>query len=245
MTGPYTFPDHLQFLCPTCRAQLSVPANLAGVEGPCPNCYHTIRAPIPEALYAPAPAAPPPLAAPMVQPMPVSFPPLREADLQAIPQQPRSAPADPEFSLVPTERNFKARLAIPAQDEPLDDSWKERHRNQRKQNRRARKAEETAQSFLESRGFQLARVALIMLSGAMLVWLYQYLKHHQWRLPGMSPAVAEKKEGGTGHVKPVGSNPNELMADDDAEIPPASNRQPEQTAPAGTPAQPVAGRTTP
>jgi hypothetical protein len=214
--------------------------HLAGVEGPCPGCFATIQAPIPEARYSePVSPSTPDL-------LPVSFPPLRESDIRAIPHLPRLAPADPEFSNTAPDRNFRARLAIPPQDEPLDDSWKDRHRSLRRQNRRARRAEEAAQSFLSSRGFYVARVTLMLLSGAMLVWLYQYLQNHQWRLPGMSPpAVADEKKSGPERVKPVGSNANELMADDDTEIPPASSQQPDRNDPAKTGAQPIAGRAVP
>ncbi|HEX2749775.1 MAG TPA: hypothetical protein VHM91_17325, partial [Verrucomicrobiales bacterium] len=140
------------------------------------------------------------------------------------------------------ERNFTARLAIPPQEEPLDDSWKDRYRNQRRQARRARKAEDVAHGLLTSRSFQIARVILIMLSGAMLVWLFQYLQNHHWRLPGMAPAVAEEKTGGS-NVKPSTANTNELMTDDDTEIPPAASHTPSATG--SSPAQPVAGRKDP
>lgn len=40
-------PDVLRFGCPACRGELSIPAALAGVEGPCPLCGEHIAAPVP------------------------------------------------------------------------------------------------------------------------------------------------------------------------------------------------------
>ncbi len=235
MTGQNTILDNLHFLCPCCRAELSVPPGLAGVEGPCPSCFGKIVAPVP-GISGATPALLPIEA--------LQFPPLRECDPEPIliPHLPRSAPGDPDFSLTTPERNFTARLAIPPQEEPLDESWKDRCRSQRRQTRRARKVEEVAHHLLNSRGFQIARVILIMLSGAMLVWLFQYLQNHHWRLPGMAPAIAEEKTGGSNDLKPP-ANTNELMTDDDTEIPPAASHTPSATG--STPGHPVAGRKDP
>ena len=41
--------DALQFACPACQQELSIPAALAGVEGPCPRCGEQIAAPLPAA----------------------------------------------------------------------------------------------------------------------------------------------------------------------------------------------------
>lgn len=128
------------------------------------------------------------------------------------------------------ERDFRPRRAIPPPSEPADDSWKDRHVKQQRSSRRARRAERAAQQILESRGFRIARVSLILLSGAMLAFLLHYLQTHQWRFPGMSPAVAEDlPRVPAGKVRPVGHDVNELMADDDTEIPPASSTVPGPT----------------
>ncbi|MEZ5302501.1 MAG: hypothetical protein R3F11_17980 [Verrucomicrobiales bacterium] len=37
--------NKIRFSCPHCGGQLDVPVYLAGVEGPCPLCSGTIRAP--------------------------------------------------------------------------------------------------------------------------------------------------------------------------------------------------------
>lgn len=238
MIGHNAILEQLSFLCPRCRAQLSVPANLAGVEGPCPSCFESIRAPILEALYSEEPVLP------ELHQLEVSFPPAREQALNSIPHLPRNSPPDPEFNTAAQqERFFRARLAIPPQEDPLDDTWKDRHRHQRRQTRRSRRVENAAHSFLESRGFQIARVVLIMLSGAMLVWLFQYLQSHQWRLPGMTPSVAEERKSNKNvPVKPVGGNANELMSDDDTEIPAAANHLP---GPGPASGRPIAGRSAP
>jgi predicted RNA-binding Zn-ribbon protein involved in translation (DUF1610 family) len=42
--------DHLRFACPSCGTNLTLPAAVAGVEGPCPQCGSVIRAPRPRAV---------------------------------------------------------------------------------------------------------------------------------------------------------------------------------------------------
>jgi len=195
---------------------LTVPATLAGIQGPCPSCLRIIHAPLQEALYD-----------------------IDSIDLDPLPHQNASRAAPPVFpevrgrrpgdsgaSLV-AEKNFKARLAIPRQEEPLDDSWKDRHRDQRRRNRRAQKVGKAAQSFLESRGFQITRVALILLSGAMLAWLFQYLRTHRWQLPGNPTAVEDESSAAAeGAVSPRARELYDGESDDDTEIPPAASRIP-------------------
>jgi hypothetical protein len=125
------------------------------------------------------------------------------------------------------EKSFKARKAIPAAEEPPDDTWKLRHADQRRQARRVRRAERAAHDLLHSRGFALARAAMILISGALLVWLFHYLQSHQWRLPGTGEPVAEDKAGFIpARLKPAGVDPNEWMADDDTELPAAAAHTP-------------------
>lgn len=50
--------DTIEFACPNCNTGLKVPANLAGVTGPCPHCQTSITAPHP----IPAVPAQPPIA---------------------------------------------------------------------------------------------------------------------------------------------------------------------------------------
>ncbi|NCF12645.1 MAG: hypothetical protein GWP68_04615 [Verrucomicrobiaceae bacterium] len=49
--------DTIDFLCSSCSCKLQVPAAMAGVSGPCPNCNSSITAPLPAALPAPLPAS--------------------------------------------------------------------------------------------------------------------------------------------------------------------------------------------
>jgi hypothetical protein len=143
-----------------------------------------------------------------------------------------------DVTAAPADRNFRARRAIPA-EEPSDDSWRDRHLKQQRSSRRARRAERAAHHLLESRGFRLARVALILLSGAMLAFLLHYLQSHQWRFPGMSASVNEETPRTPApKVRPVGSDVNELMTDDDTEIPPASDTIPAAASPGTIAAQP-------
>ena len=228
MTGQNTIADLLQFQCTACRAELTVPAALAGIEGPCPSCFQTIQAPVPEARYEA------PLALRDVPWITPGTPPRNEFTARPIPPEPMVTPQFP----APPDKNFRARLAISAPGEPLDDSWKSRHRDLRRKSRRIRKAEEAAHSFLESQAFRVSRVALILTSAGMLVWLFIYMESHQWRLPGMSPDIVREKPGATsGASRPIGSDANVFTADDDTEIPPAANFAP--VPPAST--RPLAG----
>lgn len=242
MTGSNEFNDILRFHCPSCRAELSVPATLAGIEGPCPSCSATIQAPLPEALYEPAPVIFRHLAA-AASSAKMVFPEGREPGIPPIPKPVRAA-ADGMGIPQSPEKNFQARMGIPRQDESLDDSWKDRHRDIRRQTRRVRRVEKAAQSFLDSRGFQFARVALILLSGAMLAWLFQYLRTHQWQFPGMSPTMADEA-GGQAPGSPGGTAAtagNESPADDDTEIPPAADGLPGTRASDPQSSGPIAGK---
>lgn len=53
-------PDMITFHCPSCSMKLQVPAQMAGVTGPCPECAANITAP----LAAASPAAPSPAPSP-------------------------------------------------------------------------------------------------------------------------------------------------------------------------------------
>ena len=274
MTAQNDLSNSLRFTCPFCHAELAVPFSLAGVEGPCPSCYGTIRAPgleaipaaftwLPPKVQAPppmetlsppapvrpvsAPVRPVPIAAPPVaayepenevmvpdpdsEPAHTTFPPVREQPLRPIPPPVNNMQEmQASVPVQPLDRSFRARIAIRPQDEPLDDSWKARHRDQRRSARRSRRVEKAAHSFLESRTFRLARLGLILSSGAMLAFLFHYLRTHQWRFPGTAPAIAEKNpDPGTqpGKARTARADANELMADDDAEIPPASSTIPD------------------
>lgn len=237
MTGQNTISDTLRFHCTACRAELTVPMRLAGVEGPCPSCSQTIQAPIPEAVYDELLELPD---------VPWMTPPGSRLQKDFASRQfPPRAPSLANGSVFPPpveEKNFKARLTIRLAEDPLDDSWKERHRDLRRKSRRVRKAEQAAHSFLESRAFRIARVALIILSAGMLVWLFTYMQSHQWRFPGMLPDVADQSPGATsGASRPLGSDANIFTSDDDAEIPPVANIIPGRPLSGATAANPLAG----
>ena len=238
MTSQNHLSETIRFHCTACRAELTVPMRLAGVEGPCPSCSHTIQAPIPKAVSDALLELPD---VPWMTPPASGLP----QDIASRPFPPPARPlgADSFFPPPPVdEKNFKARLTIPLAKDPLDDSWKDRHRDLRRKTRRTLKAGQAAQIFLESRAFRIARVALIILSAGMLVWLFAYMQSHQWRFPGMLPDLADQSPGATsGASRPLGSDANIFTADDDAEIPPVANFTPAPPLPAGTSVNPLAG----
>lgn len=75
-------PDTIQFQCGFCRTTLTVPAQMAGVSGPCPSCGQTVTSP--SAAPAPVPQWTPPAAA---APQP-SWPPAPLSPMQGEPQAP-------------------------------------------------------------------------------------------------------------------------------------------------------------
>ncbi len=82
--------DMITFHCPSCRTQLQVPAQMAGVTGPCPECSASITAPHPVSSAAtPLPTDPIPL--PPSQPEPQQ--PQQPQPQAGIPQPPPPVPA--------------------------------------------------------------------------------------------------------------------------------------------------------
>lgn len=77
---------------------------------------------------------------------------------------------------------FQAKLAIPSLDEPLDDSWQEKHRIQRERMSNARKLDRVTDQMLNSRGFQVARVSLLVATGGLCAGLALFMKDRNWVL---------------------------------------------------------------
>lgn len=77
--------EKLSFSCPACQIVLRVPAELAGVHGPCPHCHTDIVAPIPASDIPAALAAAAPPAVPEFGPRPVEpFPDVAATRLQPL-----------------------------------------------------------------------------------------------------------------------------------------------------------------
>ncbi len=108
--------DVLHFSCQACRTKLTVPAKLAGVEGPCPKCGATIRAPQLDSP-APAPAATTP---PMETAAPATAPPLPESTAgfrkpETLPERRDPPPqATEQASIRPQPRELPDRPPRPA-----------------------------------------------------------------------------------------------------------------------------------
>lgn len=166
MTGQIQ--EVIQFCCPSCGAELTVPNQLAGIEGPCPSCYTTIRAPRASMGKPPAKAA-------------GAWPP------ENVPPG-LSIPARPNIESTPVE-SFRARYLIPPAPEE-DTSWVERSKERSKKQQRRRRLENSADTILKSDGMRYFRAALITVSAALFVWLLTFLQSNNWKLPWKSSAVA-------------------------------------------------------
>ncbi len=77
---------------------------------------------------------------------------------------------------------FQAKLTIPQSGEPLDDSWKERHLEEHRRQSRQNSLDRAAGRFLDSKGFQVARVTMLVATGGMCAGLVLYLKDRKWVL---------------------------------------------------------------
>jgi hypothetical protein len=210
--------DMLFFNCGVCHTELSVPLALQGVEGPCPCCGERIQAPLPVA------AAPTPVSEPFFLPPLDRFHEPPEADTDSVPVPGRMeerassmAHSAPTGSLAsqsvpsglnpvnskPETSGFQAKLTIPQSDEPLDDSWRERHLEERRRQSRQKSLDRAAGRFLDSKGFQIARVVMLVATGGMCAGLVLYLKDRKWVLdlpwkPGRMETIVT-----TPHVTPT------------------------------------------
>ncbi|MDB6006223.1 MAG: hypothetical protein JWR15_3210, partial [Prosthecobacter sp.] len=87
-------PDMIQFQCGFCRTTLTVPAQMAGVTGPCPHCGQTVTSPMPAPVAAPVPQqwAPAPMAAQAPASPPQAWPPAPQASVMGEMQGGMQAP---------------------------------------------------------------------------------------------------------------------------------------------------------
>lgn len=195
--------DVLLFQCTHCRTELSVPLALQGVVGPCPCCAQPIQAPMAvTSLFLP------PLdGAHEANTLPVPAP----HWMQQFPTPPLASPA-PEWSPPPSPRSeledrllprqltdheslgFRAKLSIPASDEPLDGSWRERHLDERRRTQSLKKLDRAADQFLDSRFWKVARTGILVATGGLCAGLAIYLQDRNWVLdlpwrPGPAESV--------------------------------------------------------
>lgn len=108
LTSPPSVAPQLQFSCSHCGTELSVPAALAGVKGPCPTCRQVIVAPVvPDRSVRPAAAAPTPLA--------------------PRPRLPRPAPPPPEPPATePSRPSLRRPQAVSATPKPASETSDEK-----------------------------------------------------------------------------------------------------------------------
>lgn len=195
-------PDVLMFHCGHCSAELSVPVELAGVEGPCPCCGVHLKAP---AFLLPASPPPPALSSDFGEDWAIpprdeyhalpakglgyDSPPPREEE-QELPESwdqdhgtLRAEAVRPRGMEMKSNPNFSARLAI-AGEEAGDTSQRPVRRRDKARNmrRRLRKMDRSASRVMESDFYRIARLVLLLLLGGTAAGLFLYMKNNDWTL---------------------------------------------------------------
>ena len=183
--------DVLLFQCGHCHSELSVPLALQGVIGPCPCCTQQIRAPLTMAqplFLPPLDGAHEALTMPVPPPDWMDYQPsVPERTAAADPNMPRSTRGDND-GLLPRQLaehetlGFHAKLSIPQSGEPLDDSWRERHMEERRRTSSQKKLDRATDQFLDSRAWRVARMALMVTTGGLCAGLAIYLQDRNWVL---------------------------------------------------------------
>ena len=201
--------DVLLFHCTHCHTELSVPLSLQGVVGPCPCCGEQIQAPIPASrspqpsvanapIPAPALHLPPLDGTPEAYTLPVPLPHWMNA-LPSAATVP-SVSANPDTVSRPLARHdgadritprqlsehaslgFSARHSIPQSEAPLDDSWREKHLDDRRRNQSLKKLDRATDRFFGSRTWSHARTGLLIATGGICAGLGIYLQDRNWVL---------------------------------------------------------------
>lgn len=198
--------DVLLFQCGYCHTELSVPLVQQGVVGPCPCCAQQIRAP--QTMVQPL-FLPPLDGAHEAHTLPVPLPAWRDYQ-PSVPEEPvidwspprPASRGDSNDGLLPrqlTEHEslgFQAKLSIPQPEEPLDDSWRERHMDERRRISSLKKLDRVTHQFLDSRVWRAARMALMVSTGGLCAGLGIYLQDRNWVLdlpwrPGPAETTVE------------------------------------------------------
>ena len=193
-------PDMITFHCPSCRMKLQVPAKMAGVTGPCPECSATITAP---------PSTPVPLPVSEPVPSPVPEPAQRQ---ESIPQRQERTPVPAPVAKAPNpfaENNpspgervaGRAPAATPVNREQV---LVRQHENRPK--RRAR-----WMGIVIPLTFILLAIALVLVLlqvfGLVEVWNFRTQKDEVKSVPDTTirestPQSSEKKDTPAAPVKP-------------------------------------------
>lgn len=179
--------DVLLFQCDHCWSELSVPLAQQGVVGPCPCCAGRIQAPI-----APTPLFLPPLdgaheahTAPV---LPLHWLHPAHALASAEEENPPSQRLGMGDLLLPRQLTdheslgFRAKLSIPQSDEPLDDSWRARHLEDRRRSQSIQKLDQTAEQIFASKTWKVVRTGIIVATGGLCAGLAIYLQDRNWVL---------------------------------------------------------------
>ena len=196
--------DVLLFQCNYCQTELSVPFALQGVIGPCPCCVQQIQAPHTAPLPLPL-SLPPQDGAHEALTAPVPLPVWMErsaAPAGTMPAAPVILRSPLEDSLLPRQLadheslGFHAKLNIPQSEEPLDDTWRERHLEDRRRQRSINRLDRTAEQFMNSKAWRVTRAAILLFTGGLCAGLALYLQDRNWvlELPWRPAAVSTVAE---------------------------------------------------
>lgn len=214
--------DVLFFHCGSCQTELSVPAGLQGITGPCPICGQMIQAPmcpvpVQPSVYLPPLDGMPDASQPIVTGLPsphetagwdrpVDWSGYKIEDWTVVPVDGQAGPVDSredQARKLPSRggrgvpeglAGFEAKLAIPPSEEPLDESWRQRHMEERRKIRNLKNLDKKATKILESQAFRVMRMVLLVGSGGLCAGLALYLKDRNWALelpwrPDAAPVV--------------------------------------------------------
>ena len=196
--------DVLLFDCNYCQTELSVPLALQGVVGPCPCCAQQIQAP--QAAPLPLPLSLPPQDGAhegLTAPVPLTVWMQRSGAPAATPPASPVALRSPvEDSLLPRQLadheslGFQAKLSIPQSEEPLDESWRQRHLEDRRRAESINRLDRAAEQFMDSKAWRVTRAAMLLTTGGLCAGLALYLQDRNWvlELPWRPAAMSRLTE---------------------------------------------------
>lgn len=77
---------------------------------------------------------------------------------------------------------FRAKLSIPHSEEPLDETWRERHLDDRRRMQSLKQLDRAADQFFDSKAYRILRTGLLVATGGLCAGLAIYLQDRNWVL---------------------------------------------------------------